>query len=884
MSQEIIDNDSKPEPRAMFINIGERTNVTGSAKFKKLILEGDYTAAVEVARQQVESGAQIIDINMDEGLLDAELAMDTFLKLIASEPDIARVPIMIDSSKWSVIEAGLKCVAGKPIVNSISMKEGIEPFIEHARKVRRYGAAVVVMAFDEKGQADTKERKVEICARAYDILVNQVGFPAEDIIFDPNVFAVATGIEEHNNYGVDFIEATREIKKRCPAAKISGGVSNLSFAFRGNEPVRKAMHSVFLYYAIQAGMDMGIVNAGQLEVYDQIPQELRDACEDVILNRNPEATERLLELAPKYKGTGEVAETQDAEWRSWPVEKRLEHALVKGMDQFVVADTEEARLQIARPIEVIEGPLMAGMNVVGDLFGAGKMFLPQVVKSARVMKKAVAHLLPYIEAQKTEGSRSKGKIVMATVKGDVHDIGKNIVGVVLQCNNFEVIDLGVMVPFQDILKSANDNKADIIGLSGLITPSLDEMVTVAEEMARQGMNLPLLIGGATTSKVHTALRIAPRYAGPTVHVLDASRAVGVCSALVSESGSQAADFAIKVAAEYEAIRVERAGGSKEKVIPLEAARANEFRIDWSDYTVPKPALNGTRVFAEYPLHELIERIDWTPFFRAWELAGNYPAILEDPVVGESARKLYADARKMLDHIVREKWLTAKGVVGFWPCRREGDDVVLYSDETRTKEISRLYFLRQQIEKRAPRANMCLADFISPEADWIGGFAVTAGHGIEEHLARFKADHDDYSDILLKALADRLAEAFAERLHERVRKTLWGYAPEEALSNDELTREKYRGIRPAPGYPACPDHSQKPELFRLLNAGQNAGIQLTESFAMIPTSAVSGYYFAHPDAQYFGVARIGKDQVEDYAQRRGVSIEQAERWLRPNIGY
>ena len=876
--------ENRTESRATFINIGERTNVTGSARFKKLILEGDYTAAVEVARQQVESGAQIIDINMDEGLLDAELAMDTFLKLIAAEPDIARVPIMIDSSKWSVIEAGLKCVAGKPIVNSISMKEGIEPFIAQARKVRRYGAAVVVMAFDEKGQADTKERKVEICARAYDILVNQVGFPAEDIIFDPNVFAVATGIEEHNNYGVDFIEATREIKARCPAAKISGGVSNLSFAFRGNEPVRKAMHSVFLYYAIQAGMDMGIVNAGQLEVYDQIPQELRDACEDVILNRRPDATDRLLELAPKYKGTGEVAETQDAEWRSWPVEKRLEHALVKGMDQFVVADTEEARLAIARPIEVIEGPLMAGMNVVGDLFGAGKMFLPQVVKSARVMKKAVAHLLPYIEAQKTEGSRSKGKIVMATVKGDVHDIGKNIVGVVLQCNNFEVIDLGVMVPFQDILKSANDNKADIIGLSGLITPSLDEMVTVAEEMARQGMNLPLLIGGATTSKVHTALRIAPRYAGPTVHVLDASRAVGVCSALVSESGSQAEDFAIKVAAEYEAIRVERAGGTKEKVIALEAARANDFKIDWSAYTPPKPAITGTRVFAEYPLHELVERIDWTPFFRAWELAGNYPAILEDPVVGDSAKKLYADARKMLDHIVREKWLTAKGVVTFWPCRREGDDVVLYSDETRTREISRLYFLRQQIEKRAPRANMCLADFISPEADWIGGFAVTAGHGIEEHLARFKADHDDYSDILLKALADRLAEAFAERLHERVRKTLWGYAPEEALSNDELTREKYRGIRPAPGYPACPDHSQKPELFRLLNAGQNAGIQLTESFAMIPTSAVSGYYFAHPDAQYFGVARIGKDQVEDYARRRDVSIEQAERWLRPNIGY
>jgi 5-methyltetrahydrofolate--homocysteine methyltransferase len=877
-------SEQQPEQRATFINIGERTNVTGSARFKKLILEGDYTAAVEVARQQVESGAQIIDVNMDEGLLDSELAMDTFLKLIAAEPDIARVPIMIDSSKWSVIEAGLKCVAGKPIVNSISMKEGVEPFIAHARKVRRYGAAVVVMAFDEKGQADTKQRKVEICAHAYDILVNKVGFPAEDIIFDPNIFAVATGIEEHNNYGVDFIEATREIKQRCPGVKISGGVSNLSFAFRGNEPVRKAMHSVFLYHAIQAGMDMGIVNAGQLEVYDQIPPELRDACEDVILNRSPEATERLLELAPKYKGTGEVAETQDAEWRSWPVEKRLEHALVKGMDQFVVADTEEARQQITRPIEVIEGPLMAGMNVVGDLFGSGKMFLPQVVKSARVMKKAVAHLLPYIEAEKTETSRPKGKIIMATVKGDVHDIGKNIVGVVLQCNNFEVIDLGVMVPFQDILKSANDNKADMIGLSGLITPSLDEMVTVAEEMTRQGFKLPLLIGGATTSKVHTALRIAPRYKGTTVHVLDASRAVGVCTALVSESGAQAADFAAKVATEYEAIRIERAGGTKEKVVPLAAARANDFKIDWSAYTPPKPAVRGTRIFAEYPLHELIERIDWTPFFRAWELAGNYPAILEDKVVGESAKKLYADARKMLEHIVREKWLTAKGVVGFWPCRRDGDDVVLFADEGRTKEVSRLYFLRQQVEKRAPRANMCLADFISPEADWIGGFAVTAGHGIEEHLARFKADHDDYSDILLKALADRLAEAFAERLHERVRKTLWGYAPEEALTNEELMREKYRGIRPAPGYPACPDHSQKPELFRLLNAGQNAGISLTESFAMMPTSAVSGYYFAHPDAAYFGVARIGRDQLEDYAKRRGCSIEQAEKWLRPNIGY
>ncbi|MBV9835281.1 MAG: methionine synthase [Alphaproteobacteria bacterium] len=876
---------AEPQPqaqRASFINIGERTNVTGSAQFKKLILGGDYNAAVEVARQQVENGAQIIDVNMDEGLLDSEKAMETFLKLIAAEPDIARVPIMIDSSKWSVIEAGLKCVAGKPIVNSISMKEGVEPFKAQARKIRRYGAAAVVMAFDEKGQADTIQRKVEICQAAYKILVEDVGFPAEDIIFDPNIFAVATGIEEHNNYGVDFIEATRQIKATCPHARISGGVSNLSFSFRGNEPVRKAMHSVFLYHAIQAGMDMGIVNAGQLDVYDQIPQELRDACEDVILNRRPDATERMLELAPKYKGSGAAVETIDAEWRSWPVEKRLEHALVKGMDQWVVDDTEEARQVAAKPIEVIEGPLMAGMNVVGDLFGAGKMFLPQVVKSARVMKKAVAHLIPYIEAEKSEGQRAKGTIVMATVKGDVHDIGKNIVGVVLQCNNFEVIDLGVMVPYQDILKAANENKADIIGLSGLITPSLDEMQTVAEQMTRSDFKIPLLIGGATTSKVHTALRIAPKYQGPTVHVLDASRAVGVCTALTSDT--QATDFATKVAAEYEAIRIERGDGTKEKLASLAVARANEFKIDWSDYTPPKPTFTGTRVFAEYPLHELVERIDWTPFFRAWELAGNYPQILEDAVVGESARRLFTDARKMLERIVREKWLTAKGVVGFWPCRREGDDVVLYEDESRTKELSRLFFLRQQVEKRAGRANMCLADFISPEADWIGGFAVTAGHGIEEHLARFKADHDDYSDILLKALADRLAEAFAERLHERARKTLWGYAPDEALSNADLVREKYRGIRPAPGYPACPDHSQKPELFRLLNAGQNAGITLTESFAMMPTSAVSGYYFAHPQAQYFGVARIGKDQVEDYAKRRGVEIEQAERWLRPNLGY
>ncbi|TWT05055.1 methionine synthase [Reyranella sp. CPCC 100927] len=867
---------------ATFINIGERTNVTGSAKFKNLILAGDYTAAVDVARQQVEAGAQIIDVNMDEGLLDAEKAMDTFLKLIAAEPDIARVPIMIDSSKWSVIEAGLKCVAGKAIVNSISLKEGEAPFIAHARKVRRYGAAAVIMAFDEKGQADSIERKVAICKRAYDVLVNKVGFPAEDIIFDPNIFAVATGIEEHNNYGVDFIEAVRRIKAECPHAKISGGVSNLSFSFRGNEPVRRAMHSVFLYHAIQAGMDMGIVNAGQLDVYDQIPAELRDACEDVILNRRPDSTERMLELAPRYKKEGAVAETVEAEWRSWGVAKRLEHALVKGIDQWVVDDTEEARKSARRPIEVIEGPLMAGMNVVGDLFGAGKMFLPQVVKSARVMKKAVAHLIPFIEAEKTEKSKPKGKIVMATVKGDVHDIGKNIVGVVLQCNNFEVVDLGVMVPVQDILKAANENDANFIGLSGLITPSLDEMVTVAEEMTRSGFKIPLLIGGATTSRVHTALRIAPKYHGPTVHVLDASRAVGVCTTLASDT--QASDFTAQVAAEYEEIRRQRAGGQKDKLATLAAARANGLKIEWNGHKTPRPSFIGTNAFSDYPLEDLIERIDWTPFFRSWELAGNYPKILEDPVVGESARQLYDDARRMLDRIVAEKWLVAKGAIGFWPCRREGDDVVLYEDEARAKELSRLFFLRQQIDKREGRANMCLADFVSPDEDYLGAFAVTAGHGIEAHLQRFKAAHDDYSSILLKALADRLAEAFAERLHERVRKEFWGYAQDESLSNDELIHEKYHGIRPAPGYPACPDHSQKPELFRLLNAGQNAGMSLTDGFAMLPTAAVSGYYFAHPQASYFGVARIGKDQVEDFAARRGVPVAQAEKWLRPNLGY
>ena len=864
---------------ATFVNVGERTNVTGSAKFKKLVMAGDYAAAVEVARQQVDAGAQIIDVNMDEGLLDAEHAMVTFLKLIAAEPDIARVPVMVDSSKWSVIEAGLKCVSGKPIVNSISMKEGEAQFLAQARACRRYGAAAVVMAFDEVGQADTAARKVEICERAYKLLVAD-GFPPEDIIFDPNIFAVATGIEEHNNYGVDFIEACAEIKRRCPHVRISGGVSNMSFSFRGNEPVRRAMHSVFLYHAIKAGMDMGIVNAGQLDVYDTIDPELRDACEDVILNRRPDATERMLELAEKYRHKDAAVEKEAEAWRSWPVEKRLEHALVKGLDAYVVEDAEEARQLATRPIEVIEGPLMAGMNVVGDLFGEGKMFLPQVVKSARVMKKAVAHLIPYIEAEKSAGAKAKGKVVMATVKGDVHDIGKNIVGVVLQCNNFEVIDLGVMVPFHDILKAANENNADMIGLSGLITPSLDEMVTVAAEMERQGMTMPLLIGGATTSRVHTALRIEPAYSGPTIHVLDASRAVGVASALVSE-GEMKAELVDRTAGEYEAIRVARAGKGESKLASLNTARANSFKTDFVAHPPVQPKMAGLRLFEDYDLAELVPYIDWTPFFRAWELAGNYPAILEDPVVGESARALFDDAQAMLKQIVEEKWLTARAAIGFWPARRVGDDVVLYTGEDRQTELSRFPFLRQQVEKREGRANMCLADFVSPDADWIGGFAVTAGLGMEKHIARFKAQNDDYQDILLKALADRLAEAMAEHMHMRVRREFWGYAADEQLSNDELIREKYKGIRPAPGYPACPDHSAKPELFRLLDAGAT-GMTLTESFAMLPTSSVSGFYFAHPQAEYFGVARIGPDQVADYAERRGVSIEQAEQWLRPNL--
>ena len=862
-----------------FVNIGERTNVTGSAKFKKLIMAGDYDAAVEVAREQVENGAQIVDVNMDEGLLDSELAMTTFLKRIAAEPDIARVPVMIDSSKWSVIEAGLKCVSGKPVVNSISMKEGEDAFLHHARLCMAYGAAVVVMAFDTTGQADTKERKVEICKRAYELLLG-IGFPPEDIIFDPNIFAVATGIEEHNNYGVDFIEAVKELRVLCPHAHYSGGLSNLSFSFRGNEPVRRAMHSVFLYHAIPAGLDMAIVNAGQLDVYDTIDPELRDACEDVVLNRRDDSTERLIALAERYKGTDAAQEKAAAEWRGWAVEKRIEHALVKGIDMHVVEDTEEARLAIkargGRPIEVIEGPLMDGMNVVGDLFGSGKMFLPQVVKSARVMKKAVAHLFPYIEAEKDENSKGKGRIIMATVKGDVHDIGKNIVGVVLQCNGFEVIDLGVMVPWQEILKSAVENDADMIGLSGLITPSLDEMVTVAEEMQRAGMTMPLMIGGATTSKTHTALRIEPAYSGPTVHVLDASRAVGVASTLVSDT--LADKFVAETKAEYEHIRDARAGKTAKPLATLDEARANGFEIDES-LKPAAPLKPGVHVYDDWDLNDLRDYIDWTPFFRAWELHGVYPGILTDEVVGESATNLFADAQAMLDKIIAEKWLRARGVAGLWPCARDGDDVVVHLD---SEDHVRLPFLRQQIAKREGKANMCLADFISPDGDWIGGFAVTTGHGIGAKLAEFKAHIDDYSDIMLKALADRLAEAFAERMHLHVRTELWGYAAGEQLTNEALIKEQYRGIRPAPGYPACPDHSLKPVLFDLLDATHRTGITLTESFAMLPTAAVSGFYFGHPQAEYFGVARIGEDQVADYAQRRGLELDKARQYLRPNL--
>ena len=869
-----------------FVNIGERTNVAGSARFRKLIIEGDYEAALDVARQQVANGAQIIDVNMDEAMLDSELAMETFLKLVASEPAISRVPIMIDSSKWSVIEAGLKCVQGKAVVNSISLKEGEDAFREQAREVMRYGAAVVVMAFDESGQADTVERKVEICSRAYRILTEDINFPADDIIFDPNIFAVATGIEEHDDYGVAFIEACREIKKTLPGAKVSGGLSNLSFSFRGNDTVREAMHSVFLYHAVRAGLDMAIVNAGQLAVYADIPPDLRTPVEDVVLNRHPDTTDRLLEVADGFKGAAKKR-TVDLSWREATVEKRLEHALVEGITDFIIEDTEEARQAAERPIQVIEGPLMDGMNVVGDLFGSGQMFLPQVVKSARVMKQAVAHLQPFIEAAKDEASGPKGRIIMATVKGDVHDIGKNIVGVVLGCNNFEVVDLGVMVPYSKIIETAKEEKADMIGLSGLITPSLEEMSTVASEMDRAGLTLPLLIGGATTSKVHTAVKIAPNYSGPTMHVVDASRAVGVAGGLVSDT--QRTSLIERTSDEYEKLRTNHAGKSaRSERLPIAEARDFGHALDWAGYSPPKPQFLGTRSFMNFPLDALVARIDWTPFFRTWELAGTYPAILEDDVVGEAAKRLFEDAHELLKRIVEEGWLQARAVIGLFPANAVGDDVVVYSNDQRQDVLTRFHFLRQQMKKREDSANSCLADFIAPAdtgvADYIGGFAVTAGLGIEKHLETFRSNHDDYNDILLKALADRLAEAFAEQMHEQVRKEYWGYAEGETLTNAELIAENYRGIRPAPGYPACPDHSEKKILFELLSAPANTGIELTENFAMLPTAAVSGFYLSHPEARYFGVGRIGKDQVTDYAARRQVDIETAERWLAPNLGY
>ncbi|MBF0666291.1 MAG: methionine synthase [Brevundimonas sp.] len=875
--------------RPTFINVGERTNVTGSAKFKKLIMAGDYAAAVAVARQQVEAGASVIDINMDEGLLDSKQAMVTFLNLIAAEPDIARVPVMIDSSKWEVIEAGLKCVQGKAIVNSISMKAGEAEFREQAVKCLRYGAAVVVMAFDEVGQADTAARKIEICTRAYRILVDEVGFPPEDIIFDPNIFAVATGIEEHDNYAVDFIEATKAIKATLPYARVSGGVSNVSFSFRGNEPVRRAIHSVFLYHAIQAGMDMGIVNAGDLPVYDDIDPILREAVEDVILNRrqrtNISNTERLVELAPSYKGDKGAARVVDLKWREAPVAKRIEHALVHGITDWIVEDTEEARLASERPLHVIEGPLMDGMNVVGDLFGAGKMFLPQVVKSARVMKQAVAHLEPFMEAEKAGKPRQQaGKILMATVKGDVHDIGKNIVGVVLQCNNYEVIDLGVMVPADRILDAAVEHRVDIVGLSGLITPSLDEMVFVASEMERRGFDIPLLIGGATTSRTHTAVKVEPGYKrGSTTYVIDASRAVGVVSGLLSPTERAKNEQATRE--EYARIREQFARGREAKArATIAAARANRFRAS-EPTPPPRPSFLGVRAFDGWDLQDLANHIDWTPFFASWELIGRFPLILEDEIVGEAARDLYRDARAMLDRIVAEKWYTARGVVGFWPANARGDDVVVWADEGRTAELARFHGLRQQMDKANGKPNLCLSDFVAEDGDdWIGGFAVTAGHGELEKAAAFRAAGDDYSAILATALADRLAEAFAERLHKEVRTQLWGYAPEEATTVDDLIAENYRGIRPAPGYPAQPDHTEKTTLFRLLQAETNAGIELTEGFAMTPTAAVSGLYLGHPESHYFGVGKIDRDQVEDYARRKGWDVATAERWLSPILNY
>jgi 5-methyltetrahydrofolate--homocysteine methyltransferase len=860
-------------PTTNFVNVGERTNVTGSARFAKLILEGNYTEALAVARQQVENGAQLIDINMDEGLLDAETAMTTFLNLVASEPDISRVPIMVDSSKWSVIETGLKCLQGKGIVNSISLKEGEAEFLRQARLVRRYGAAVIVMAFDEQGQADTTERKVEICTRAYRLLVDQVGFPPQDIIFDPNIFAIGTGIEEHAGYAVAFFEATTRIKTTLPHAKISGGVSNVSFSFRGNNPLREAIHAVFLYHGVQAGMDLGIVNAGALVPYEDIPADLRERVEDLVLNRRADATERLMEIAEQARGAGRSGDTEEAAWRSLPVEERLTHALVHGIDAYVVTDTEEARQTVAHPIEVIEGPLMRGMNVVGDLFGAGKLFLPQVVKSARVMKKAVAHLIPYIEQRKTADSKPNGRVLMATVKGDVHDIGKNIVGVVLQCNGYEVVDMGVMQPCAAILDKAREVNADVIGLSGLITPSLEEMSFVASEMERQGFTIPLLIGGATTSKAHTALKIEPVYQGPVVHVLDASRAVGVTSSLLSDERRDA--YVAGIRAEYATIREARAArGGTERLIAIEAARANKVRIDLS-VPVPAPTFTGARTLAPYPLADVVPYIDWTPFFQTWELAGHYPAILDDPVVGPQARTLLADAKAMLHTLVTGGRIEARAAFGFWPANAVGDDIVLYSDVSSRERLATLHMLRQQLDKKGDgRPNSCLADFVAPVEsgviDYVGAFAVTTGHGVEALAAEYRAAHDDYSAIMVQALADRLAEAFAERLHQRVRREFWAYAAGESLDNEGLIEERYQGIRPAPGYPACPDHAEKGTLFSLLDVPDRAGIRLTESFAMYPAASVSGWYFWRPEARYFGVGAVADDQQRDYDARRAPS--------------
>jgi 5-methyltetrahydrofolate--homocysteine methyltransferase len=875
------------DAQSLFVNVGERTNVTGSPKFRKLIESGDYAAAVEIARQQVDNGAQMIDVNMDEGMLDSEAAMVKLLRLIATEPAIARVPVMIDSSKWSIIEAGLKCVQGKAVVNSISLKEGEVAFLTQARRVLRYGAAVVVMAFDERGQADTVARKVAICERAFQLLTLVVGFAPEDIIFDPNIFAVATGIEEHNRYGLDFIEAVAAIKQRMPDVHVSGGVSNISFSFRGNDSIREAMHSVFLYHAIRAGLTMGIVNAGQLAIYDAIPHELRERVEDVILARRADATERLLEIAERYRTESRVKAVDDVEWRKLPVTERLKHALVKGIDQYIVEDTEEARRQAAHPLHVIEGPLMDGMNEVGDLFGAGKMFLPQVVKSARVMKKSVAVLIPYIEGEKGGGRSSNGKVVLATVKGDVHDIGKNIVGVVLQCNNFEVIDLGVMASCERILDAAKQEGASLVGLSGLITPSLDEMVHVAKEMQRLGFQQPLLIGGATTSPMHTAVKIDPQYEGPVVYVKDASRAVGVCQQLMTPSTRDA--YIASVQSEHDRRREQHRNKSvKAPQLSIEEARKRRLAVNWTTYEPPVPRFPGIRIFQNYPLEELVPYIDWMPFFNAWEFAGQYPQILNDPVVGDAARNLHADALSMLGRVIREKWLQATGAFGLFPANSDGDDMLVYADESRRSPIARLHHLRQQKLKPTGHPQLCLSDFIAPassrRADYIGAFAVTAGQGIEEHIVRFEKAHDDYSSILLKSLADRLAEAFAERLHERVRREFWGYAPREALDCGALINERYCGIRPAPGYPACPDHTEKATIWMLLGVDEAAGIELTESYAMLPTAAVSGWYFSHPDARYFALGQVARDQVESYANRKGFSLQEAERWLGPNLGY